>query len=263
MVDVRPPAVSGMFYPSDPEVLGRTVRGLLDDAPRASGPAPHALIVPHAGYVYSGPTAAAAYATLAGLDVDRAVMIGPAHHVWADGLALPGVDAFRTPLGDVAVDREAEVIALRHPIVSEEPAVHSPEHSLEVQLPFLQTLFDDFAVLPLLTAAVDHKKVAGVIGEFLGAAGTVVVISSDLSHYLDYETARRRDERAATAIEGLDPEALDHESACGLVGVQAMLVAARQAGLEVHRLDLRNSGDTAGPRHRVVGYGAFAFGPSS
>lgn len=258
MVDVRPPAVAGMFYPSDPAALKDTVRFLLDDAvvPLRD---PVALIVPHAGYEYSGPTAAAAYATLTAGGVRRVIMIGPAHYVWADGLALPGVDAFRTPLGEVPIDREAEAIALRHPIVLEEPAVHAPEHSLEVQLPFLQVALDEFTILPLLTAAVGYRQVALVLGEFLATEGTLVVISSDLSHYFDYETARRMDETTAAAVEALEPEWLESESACGLIGVQAMLAAARDADLGVRRLDLRNSGDTSGSRERVVGYGAFAF----
>ena len=250
--------MAGTFYPADPERLRRVVEAFVAAAPQFDGPGSAALIVPHAGYEYSGPVAAAAYAAL---DlVQRIVLVGPAHFVSCDGLALPGVEAMRTPLGDVSIDGDMEAEVRRLPIVTVDAGVHAPEHSLEVQLPFLQVALGEFSVLPLLTGAVGYQDVAGVIAPFLGAEDTVVVVSSDLSHYLDYETARILDEETASLIESLRPEALGVDVACGLTGIQAVLAAARDAGLSVRRLDLRNSGDTAGDRDRVVGYGAFAVG---
>lgn len=258
---VRPAAVAGAFYPADAARLRREVAALLAAASPPVAPPPAALIVPHAGYVYSGPVAASAYALLAHTrpDVRRVVMVGPSHFAWIDGLALPGARALATPLGDVAVDTEAEARACRHPGVGMSPAAHAREHCLEVQLPFLQVVLGAPAVVALLCGHVPAERAAPVVEEFLGEEGTLVLVSSDLSHYLAYAEARRRDEATAAAIEGLDADGLGHDSACGLVGVQALLLAARRRGLSATRLDLRNSGDTAGDRHQVVGYGAFSF----
>jgi len=260
---VRPPAVAGAFYPADPARLRAEVAVLLAAAaPLPTAPPPAALIVPHAGYAYSGPVAATAYALLARTrpDLRRVVMVGPSHFARIDGLALPGARALATPLGDVPVDAEAEARACRHPGVGISPAAHAREHCLEVQLPFLQVVLAEPTVVALLCGQVAVEQAASVVEEFLGEEGTLVLVSSDLSHYLPYQEARRRDEATADAIERLDPDALDHDGACGLVGVQALLLAARRRGLAATRLDLRNSGDTAGDRDRVVGYGAFSFG---
>jgi len=258
---VRPPAVAGAFYPADPARLRREVESLLAGAPPFDAPAPLALIVPHAGYVYSGPVAATAYAHLARTraDVRRVVLVGPSHHAWFEGMALPGAEALATPLGSAPVDPESEARARGHPGVADSPAAHAREHSLEVQLPFLQVALGDPPVVALLCGQAAPESVAPVVDEFLGEEGTVVVVSSDLSHYLPYAEARRRDAETAQAIERLDPGALGHDDACGLTGVQALLLAARSRGMSVTRLDLRNSGDTAGDRSRVVGYGAFSF----
>jgi len=258
---VRPPAVAGAFYPADPARLRAEVAALLAAAAPPAAPPPAALIVPHAGYFYSGPVAATAYSLLARTrpEVRRVVMVGPSHFAWLDGLALPGASALATPLGEVPADSEAEARARRHPGVGASPAAHAREHSLEVQLPFLQMTLAGFSAVALLCGQVQPEQVAPVIEEFLGEEGTLVLISSDLTHYLPYEEARRRDEETARAVERLDPGGLDQDSACGLVGVQALLLAGRRRGLGATRLDLRNSGDTAGDRHRVVGYGAFAL----
>jgi len=258
---VRPAAVAGAFYPADPARLRAEVTTLLADAAPPAAPPPAALIVPHAGYVYSGPVAATAYALAARTrpDVRLVVMLGPSHFALIDGLVLPGARALATPLGHEPVDAEAEARACRHPGVGVSPAAHAQEHSLEVQLPFLQVALAGPAVVALLCGQGGPEQAAPVVEEFLGEEGTLVLVSSDLSHYLPYQEARRRDEATADAIGRLDPGGLGRDDACGLVGVQALLLAARRRRLQATCLDLRNSGDTAGDRHRVVGYGAFAF----
>jgi len=258
---VRPPAVAGAFYPADPARLRAEVMNLLAAAPPVGAPSPVALIVPHAGYAYSGPVAATAFSLLARTrpGVRRVVAFGPAHFARVEGLALPGAAALATPLGEVPAAVEAETRACRHPAVGVSPAAHAREHSLEVQLPFLQVVLAEPAVAALLCGQADPEQVALVIEEFLGEESTLVLVSSDLSHYLPYEEAYRRDRDTADAIVRLDPEALTYDSACGLVGVQALLLAARRRGLAATCLDLRNSGDTAGDRRQVVGYGSFAF----
>ncbi len=257
MASVRRPAVAGTFYPADPARLRDQVVALLSGAPPYEGPPPAGLIVPHAGYVYSGPVAAAAYAALG--DAARVLVVGPAHFLRCRGLVSPGVDRLRTPLGDLPVDRQMEAALLEAPVVSIDPAPHGPEHSVEVQLPFLQVVLGEVPVVALLSGVVGFREVAAVLGRFLGDDDTVVVISSDLSHYHDYATAHRLDEETAAVIEAGDPEALRDEAACGLIGIQAVMTAAGEADRSIRRLDLRNSGDTAGPRDRVVGYGAFAI----
>ena len=253
--------MAGAFYPADPARLRREVEGLLAAASPVEAAAPLAVIVPHAGYAYSGPVAATAYAHLARTrpEVRRVLLVGPSHFAWFEGMALPGAEELATPLGAVPIDAAAEARARRHPGVVESPEAHAREHSLEVQLPFLQAALPGSTVVALLCGQTAAEQVAPVILEFLGEADTAVVVSSDLSHYLPYEEARRRDEATARAIQRLDPEAIGHDDACGRVGVQALLLTAREQGLEAARLDLRNSGDTAGDRRRVVGYGAFSF----
>lgn len=257
---VRPPAVAGAFYPADPARLRAEVHGLLAAAVPAGSAPPVALVVPHAGYAYSGPVAATAYALAARTrpGVRRVVMLGPSHFTWIDGLALPGAGALATPLGEVPVDAEGEERVALHPGVGISPEAHAPEHCLEVQLPFLQVALPDASVVAVLCGQVDPEQVTPVVEEFLGEDAGLVLVSSDLSHYLPYEEAVRRDRATATIIEDLNPTALGHDDACGLIGVQALLLAARRQGRRVACLDLRNSGDTAGDHRRVVGYGAFA-----
>lgn len=253
MEQIRPPAVAGTFYPADPLRLESMVRRFLAEARPYEGPAARALIVPHAGYVYSGPIAASAYAAVAGTSVDRVLIIGPSHYVWFPGLAHPDVEAMATPLGTVPVGRPA---FHRAPVVYSSEA-HRREHSLEVQLPFLQVLFGSPTVTPLAVGDATPEDVMEAIEE--AGDGSLVVISSDLSHYLPYEAARAADVETARAIVDLEPTSLHHDSACGVIGIQGMLLYARRHGYRCRLLDLRNSGDTAGDRDRVVGYGAFVF----
>ena len=259
---VRPPAVAGSFYPQDPAQLEASVRGYLAEAqPAGGGVQERILIVPHAGYVYSGPVAAIGYRLVEQMEgLERIVMLGPSHYVWFPGLALPGAEALETPLGLVAVDAEAAAEMSVGSLVAAVPAAHEREHSLEVQLPFLQVVAPGVPVVPLLTGDVDPVDVAHVVLPFLDE-GTLLLVSSDLSHYHDAETARRLDAETASAIERLDEHAVTRESACGRTGVQAAVHVARRMGYRCQTLDLRNSSDTAGPPDRVVGYGTFAFGP--
>jgi len=221
---------------------------------------PKALIVPHAGYIYSGSVAAAAYDRLrpARGIVRRVVLLGPCHRVPVRGLALPDAAAFDTPLGRVPIDRAAieSLAGLTQVVVSS--AVHAEEHALEVQLPFLQRVLGEFSLVPLAVGAATPSEVAEVIEKLWGGEETLIVVSSDLSHYHAYEEARAIDRGTAQAILELSTD-IDHEQACGATPVAGMLLAARRHGLQAELLDLRNSGDTAGGRGRVVGYGAFAF----
>ncbi len=222
---------------------------------------PKAIIAPHAGYVYSGPVAGHAFATLAGRKgtIRRVVVIGPAHFVPVRGIAVPTADAFRTPLGDVPLDRAAiEAIRdLPQVLITDRP--HEEEHALEVELPFLQVVLGDFRLVPLVVGDATPAEVAEVLERLWDADDTLIVVSSDLSHYYRYEVARRLDAATAEAIERFEETALGPESACGRLPIAGLLRVAREHGLHVRRLDLRNSGDTAGPKDRVVGYGAWAF----
>lgn len=266
-MSVRQPAVAGAFYPAEPAVLRATVdrllagvTGTVSPVVPASAAAPKALIVPHAGYVYSGPTAAVAYARLAAVAklVRRVVLLGPAHRVAFSGLALPGVDAFVTPLGTVDIDRAGAAIARAIPGVFDEPRAHALEHSLEVQLPFLQRVLHEFTLLPLVVGRASAADVAAVIEALWGGPETLLVVSSDLSHYHPYREAQALDRATADLVLAGRP-ALDHEQACGATPINGLLLAARHHGLAGELLDLRNSGDTAGDHDRVVGYAAFGF----
>lgn len=257
---VREPAVAGTFYPASPGALEEAVRGFVDASQRGGSeePPPKALIAPHAGYVYSGAVAGAAYARLLGLrGVSRVVLIGPAHRVPVRGFAVPAAGALATPLGEVPVDREGMERALEHPRVQVLDRAHAHEHSLEVQLPFLQVVLGRFRVVPIVAGDATAEECAELIESLWGGPETLVVVSSDLSHYLPYDAAARRDARTRRAIEELRPHDLDFDDACGRVPIQGLLLAARRRGLRVTTLDLRSSGDTAGPRDRVVGYGAW------
>jgi len=221
---------------------------------------PKAIIAPHAGYIYSGPIAASVYALLAparGL-IERVVLLGPTHRVAVRGLALPGVSAFATPLGTVDIDH-ASVEALRQlPQVVVSPEAHALEHSLEVHVPFLQAILGKFALVPLAVGRAQRHEVAEVLDRLWGGAETLIVVSSDLSHYLPYPDAQALDRATAKAILELSAD-ISHEQACGATPVTGLTLAARQRGLQAELIDLRNSGDTAGDKNRVVGYGAFAF----
>jgi len=257
---VRPAAVAGMFYPGTPAVLAAAVHAYLAGAGSDDPVLPKALIVPHAGYVYSGPVAAPAYRCLAAgrSSIKRVVLLGPVHRVPIRGLALPAAEAFVTPLGTLAVDADAVARALELPQVRVSEAAHALEHSLEVQLPFLQTVLDEFRIVPFAVGDASAEEVAQVIDRLWGGPETLIVISSDLSHYHPYAAAQRIDRGTATAILALD-SALDHEQACGATPINGFALCARRHGLKPRLLDLRNSGDTAGDKSRVVGYAAFAF----
>lgn len=262
----RPPAVAGLFYPGDRGTLAREVQNLLNEAQASSATqagtiiSPKALIVPHAGYIYSGAVAASAYAMLAPLAsrIRRVVLLGPTHWVPVRGLALPDVSAFVTPLGEIQIDGDGVQRLLKLPQVAVYACAHAQEHALEVQLPFLQTVLGEFSLLPLAVGMATPEQVAEVLETVWGGEETLIVVSSDLSHYLPYEKARRVDSDTAQAILRLQA-GLDHEQACGATPINGLLLAAGRHHLSPHLLDLRNSGDTAGSRDGVVGYAAFAF----
>jgi len=265
MTHILQPNVAGIFYPADPLTLTTAVRDYVQAAqPRPvtlAGSRPKALIVPHAGYVYSGPVAGSAYARLEACagDIRRVLLLGPSHRLPFQGLATSRAEAFLTPLGSVPLDLVAYDLLADLPQVRAYEAPFQGEHCLEVQLPFLQLLLADFRLVPFLVGEASATEVAEVLERLWGGEETLIVVSSDLSHYLDYASARRLDAATGQAIADLKPEAIADRQACGHNPLKGLLRAARHHGLQAQILDLRNSGDTAGPRHRVVGYGAFAF----
>jgi MEMO1 family protein len=259
MASVRPPAVAGSFYPADPRRLRHLLHEYLGAA-HVSGAVPKAIVVPHAGYVYSGPVAASAYALLrpARGRVTRVVLLGPAHRMWFAGLALPSHEALETPLGTVRVDPSARVQLADLPQIRVIDRAHAGEHSLEVHLPFLQEVLGAFDVVPLVVGDASPAQVGEVLERLWGGSETIVAVSSDLSHDHDYATAERLDAATTRVIEQLRFEDLAPDQACGAAPLRGLLWMARKLGLSVRTLDVRNSGDTAGPRDRVVGYGAYA-----
>ncbi len=260
---VRRPAIAGSFYPADPDILAETVRLLLEQPRPSTEDAPKILIAPHAGYVYSGPVAASAYALLRpqAEQIRRVILLGPSHRVRLRGLAAPSVNRFRTPLGDVPLDRGAINAVLDLPQVQINDSAHEQEHSLEIHLPFLQTLLPEFSLVPLVVGHAHPGAVAQVIERLWGGPETLIIISTDLSHYHDYGTARRRDADTCAAIEQFRYEDIGPEQACGCMPMAGALHLARQRGMHIQRLDVRNSGDTAGGRDRVVGYASYALHP--
>ena len=260
MTVIREPVVAGQFYPGNASELSATIRVFFDEAQVEPGAAPKALIVPHAGYIYSGPVAATAYARLRPYreQYTRVVLLGPCHRVAVRGLALSGADVFRSPLGDVPLDKIA-IAALDMPEVRVFDATHEFEHSLEVHLPFLQTAIGWFSLVPLVVGDVAPETVAELIDKLWGGPETLIVISSDLSHYLAYDKARATDAVTCQAIEDLDAHSIDHDDACGATPIGGLLISAKRRGMKVTTLDLRNSGDTVGDRDHVVGYGSWIF----
>lgn len=258
--ELRPAAVAGTFYPAAPRLLRTEVDALLAAAPVAADPhvAPKALIVPHAGYRYSGPIAATAYARLRPFanQYRRVVIAGPSHRAYFQGVALPEAAAFETPFGTVPVDTEA---AAQIPGALRLEAAHAREHALEVQLPFLSRVLSRFAIVPIVAGDAKGGDVAQVLDALWGGPETLIVVSSDLSHYLPYDEAKRIDEGTAQQIDTLSPLPLHHDQACGATPVNGLLIVARRRGLRVERLDVRNSGDTSGARDQVVGYASFAL----
>ena len=257
---IRRPAVAGSFYPNDPAELRAMISGFLKQT-KPSGSVPKAIIAPHAGYIYSGPIAASAYVQIAPArgKIKRVILLGPSHRVPFRGLAATSADAFATPLGNIPIDKAAFDQIKDLPQVEVIDSAHAMEHSLEVHLPFLQEVLGDFRLVPLAVGDATPEEVADVLEKLWGGPETLVVISSDLSHYHDYRTAGKMDRAASKAIESLHPEEIDYEQACGRIPISGLLVAAKRHDLRAHTLDLRNSGDTAGSKDEVVGYGAWAF----
>jgi MEMO1 family protein len=261
-VTTRPPAVAGVFYDADPHELRAEVSRLLASAGTHMGSGhPKAIIAPHAGYPYSGQVAATAFATLnqSASMIKRVVLIGPAHYVPLRGIAAPLVDAFETPLGPVGLDREVLAAVSELPSIAFSDEPHAPEHALEVELPFLQVLLPHFTAVPLLIGDTTPHAVAAVLSHLWGGPETVLVVSSDLSHFLEYETAQRRDTATANVIEHGDWASLGPADACGYLAIAGLLIEAIGRGLTAQRLSLCNSGDRSGSRDRVVGYGAWIF----
>jgi len=271
VIGTREAMVAGIFYPADARELRRAVRSFLA-APESAGAEtakagtdrtrmPKGLIVPHAGYIYSGPVAGSAYAQLAARagELSRIVLLGPSHRVPFAGLAYSAAETFLTPLGAVPVDREAFAKVRDLPQVRCYEAPFEGEHCLEVQLPFLQLSLREFHIVPFLVGAAAIEEVAQVIGRLWGGEETLSLVSSDLSHYLDYAQAVALDAETTRAIEALRPETIAPDQACGRIPLGGLLHEAKRRGLEARTLDLRNSGDTSGPRDQVVGYGAYAF----
>ncbi|OIO68305.1 MAG: AmmeMemoRadiSam system protein B [Zetaproteobacteria bacterium CG_4_9_14_3_um_filter_49_83] len=258
---IRPAAVADLFYPGDPHVLRNMVDNMLEECEGKffhMGSVPKALLVPHAGYIYSGVTAAYAYNLLRGADIRRVVMAGPSHRVPCRGLVLPDVDFFSTPLGDVPLDLSGVRMASACAGVSIQNPPHILEHSLEVQLPFLQRVLDDFSIVPLVLGKVSCEAVSQLLHQLWGDARTLILISSDLSHFHDYREACAIDRDSLTRILNREGHLLSHQ-ACGATGINGLLSVASEKGLTANLLDYRNSGDTAGDKMRVVGYASVAF----
>ncbi|MBM4200766.1 MAG: AmmeMemoRadiSam system protein B [Gammaproteobacteria bacterium] len=260
MPSTRPPAVAGTFYPAEQQELQAIVTALLaaEGEPQR---APKAIIAPHAGYIYSGPVAASAYRRLqAGRGrIRRVVLIGPSHRVAFGGLAIPSAAEFATPLGTVRLDRAILDSLTELPFVKVLDEAHAFEHSLEVHLPFLQEALGDFELVPIVVGDAEPSDIARLLDILWGGDETAIVISSDLSHYHDYATAQQMDRATSQAIEALRPEDIAYDDACGRLPVSGLLLAARRRGLRARTVDLRNSGDTAGSKDRVVGYGAYVL----
>ncbi len=259
MTTIRPPAMAGLFYPVDAEELTQDIQQLLTEATQHNI-RPKALIVPHAGYIYSGAIAATAYASLRPVasTIKRVILLGPAHRVAVHGLALPSTDIFDTPLGQVKLDTGAMQNIAHLPQVSISAEAHAMEHSLEVQLPFLQSVLNKFTLLPLAVGMASAEAVAEVLEHLWGNDETLIVISSDLSHFLPYAAAQQTDNATVQSILQLQ-QPIAQEQACGGTPINGLIIAAKKHHLIPRLLDLRNSGDTAGSRDQVVGYAAIAF----
>lgn len=268
MTIIRPPAVAGTFYPADADLLRSEIDGLIDAAlhsgiAQQETATPKAIIVPHAGLMFSGSLAALGFATVRALKdtIKRIVIIGPAHRMAFQGIALARADQFATPLGNMRCDLPALQKALALPHVQMLDDAHTLEHGLEIELPFIQRLFgeqSDIGIVPLLVSRCSPRQVHEVIEKLWGGPETLIVISSDLSHFHDYDTAKKMDNRTRAMIENFDAENIDTNDACGALPVAGMLMAARNRGMKIKTLGMRNSGDVTGDKSRVVGYGAWA-----
>lgn len=265
MSNIRPAAVAGYFYPAERDQLASDIRMLLDNATtKPANTPPKALIVPHAGYIYSGQTAACAYRQLEpwAQTITRVVLLGPSHRTFLRGLALPAADFFATPLGDVPIDTDTCQRLAALPQVHVIPASHISEHSLEVQLPFLQTVLKNFSLVPMAVGLASPQEIADALDLCRGGQETLIVVSSDLSHYQPYEQARAHDAATLKHILSTDSQ-ISEEDACGAAPICGLLYFAHDLGLKAELLDYRNSGDTAGDKNRVVGYAAIAFSEES
>jgi len=263
MLSIRKAAVAGQFYPDDPRQLQETIAGLLLEAGSSENNSvqPKAIIVPHAGYIYSGLAAASAFASLLPFrkKIIRIVLLGPSHRVRFNGLAVSNADYFQTPLGNIRIEKESINQILSLPQVSSIDEAHLFEHSLEVELPFLQEILDDFSLIPIVVGDADSQSVSEVLELLWGSEETLIIISSDLSHFHDYKNAQQRDTATCQSIENLSPELISYDDACGRNPIKGMLVSAQKHDLTVTTLALCNSGDTAGDKDRVVGYGAWVL----
>jgi len=263
MLSIRKAAVAGQFYPDDPLQLQDTIAGLLSKAGSLENNIvqPKAIIVPHAGYIYSGLAAASAFASLLPFrdKITRIVLLGPSHRVGFNGLAVSNADYFQTPLGTIRIEKGAIGKILSLPQVSANDEAHLFEHSLEVELPFLQEVLDDFSLIPIVVGDADGQSVSEVLELLWGDEDTLIVISSDLSHFHDYKNAQQRDTATCQSIEKLSPELISYDDACGRNPIKGILISAQKHNLTVTTLALCNSGDTAGGKERVVGYGAWVL----
>ena len=257
---VRNPAVAGMFYPDNRYELQSMINDMLERAEQKNI-TPRALIAPHAGYIYSGEVAATAYKQLEPIknEINRVVLMGPSHRIAFRGLALSKADYYHTPLGDIKLDIDATQALTKFPNVQYLEDAHTQEHSLEVHLPFLQTVLNDFSLVPITVGDIDANSVMKVLEYFWKDPGTLLIISSDLSHFHSYQTAQQMDRNTSNAIVHLRPEDIDYEDACGRNPILGLLELAKKYGLQCVELDVRNSGDTAGTKDQVVGYGAYGF----
>ena len=264
MNQIRQPAVAGMFYPADKQSLKDEVHQYLKQAhpaPTGQKMIPKGIIVPHAGYIYSGPIAASAYKKIIPFKdtINRVVLLGPSHRVAFSGLAIPESDVFNTPLGNIPIDQEGiQLLSGLSQVITSDRA-HQDEHSLEVQLPFLQEILGEFSLIPLVVGEAERHEVAEVINRLWGDEHTLIVISTDLSHFHEYNEAKQLDRATSDAIVNLKPDLIGYDDACGRNGLKGMLTVAEEKNLSVDILDLRNSGDTAGDKSRVAGYGAYVI----
>ena len=259
---IRPPAVAGMFYPANPDVLSDMIeQDLAQATPTSVVTAPKVLIVPHAGYIYSGSVAASAFALLEPYRqlINRVVVIGPSHRVGFNGVAISSADNFGTPLGAIPVDKKVQAKLSEIADVHVIDEAHAAEHSLEVQLPFLQYILDEFKIVPIVAGDANPQLIAKIIEILWGGSETLIVISSDLSHFHQYLKAKQLDQATSQAILDLDVNVIDSQHACGCVGIKGLLTFAQRHPLEASIIDLKNSGDTAGSKDSVVGYGAYLF----
>ena len=262
MKNIRPPAVAGTFYPENPDTLRDVIeQNIAQTAPLSRTEIPKVLIVPHAGYIYSGPIAGSAYTLLVPYRqlINRVVIIGPSHRVGFHGVALSNADNFKTPLGLIPIDKKSQAKLAEIAGVHIMDKAHEAEHSVEVQLPFLQYMLDTFSIVPIVAGDASPQLIAKIIKTLWAGPETLILISSDLSHFHNYLTAQQLDRATSQAILTMDINAIDSQHACGCVGIRGLLTFTQQHPMETSILDVRNSGDTAGSKDSVVGYGAYLF----